>query len=301
MRAALLGSDGNQLCQLNALREGFASLGHQHTFDYVHPDTSFVFCGNPPFEPYLELAKSRAKKVIFNVLDCPTHCREWPEFKVKWAEQLQLCDKVTTISKTTQARLKEYCGIDSEVIYYPMKAVKHTGVVKYPGIKALCVGRVNDSNKRVAVAIHALIRAGFNEDEVAIVGPENPRYGRYFGVVSDETLNDLYNSTDYVMMPSLNEGIGLPAVEAAVCGAIPMICPDLSTFQELWVESPLGLHYQTINSPHDMGRLIRDIESKPDWKAQIKQDMLVHAHQFFKPKLDRAAVAGRIIDVFHSI
>lgn len=301
MTISVVGADKNILCQVPELRIGFEQFGHRCTSDVFDPNAAFVFVANPPFESYLDLARSKEKKVIFNVLDCPTHCREWSDFKVKWAEQLQLCDKVTTISKTTQARLKEYCGIDSEVIYYPMKAVKHTGVVKYPGIKALCVGRVNDSNKRVAVAIHALIRAGFNEDEVAIVGPENPRYGRYFGVVSDETLNDLYNSTDYVMMPSLNEGIGLPAVEAAVCGAIPMICPDLSTFQELWVASPLGLHYQTINSPHDMGRLIRDIESKPDWKAQIKQDMLGFGHQFFRLKFDRAAVAGRIIDVFHSI
>lgn len=299
MRVSILGSEGSNLCQIPALREGFNTLGHQHTHDWGDPDVAFVFVGNPPFDAYIEVPKT--KKTIFNVLDICPHCVEHEDIVARLKQQLPLAHRVTAISQTVADELKAKCGVDAQVIYYPSKRITHTGVVKYPGIKALCVGRVNDSNKRVGLAIQSLIRAGFNEDEVGIVGPENPRYGRYFGVVSDETLNDLYNSTTYVMMLSKNEGIGLPACEAAMAGAIPIVAPDLSTFNEFWVESPLGLFYQTLNSPDAIAKLILSIEANPDWKAQIKQDMLGYAELAFRPKFAREKVAARIIEVYQSI
>ncbi len=301
MKAAIMASDGNILCQGSALREGFAALGHEHTFEVNHPDTAFIFVGNSPYEPYLDLAKSRDKKVIFNVLDLPFWTARWPEYLALWREQLPLAAKVTCISKTVQAQLKEHLNVDAEVIYYPSKKVTPTGVKKYPKFKVALVGRVSDPSKRAGLAVQALVRAGFNEDEVAVVGPEWLGYGTRMGVVSDEVLNDIYNSVDYVMMMSRWEGLGLPALEAAMAGAIPIVAPDLSTFNEFWADSPLGLHYQLLNSPDSIAKLIREIEAKPEWKAQIKQDMLAYAHQFFRPKFDRVAVASRIINVFHSI
>ncbi len=46
------------------------------------------------------------------------------------------------------------------------------------------------------------------------------------GFVSDETLACLYSSASAVVLPSLIEGFGLPAVEAAACGA-PVLLSDL--------------------------------------------------------------------------
>lgn len=301
MKVSLLGSDGTILTQLGALREGFAALGHQHTFDYGDPDVGFVFVGNPPFEPYLDLVRSGARKVIFNVLDTCVHCPEHEEIVSRLKHQLPLASRVTAISQTVAAELKAKCGVDAHVIYYPSKKVSFTGVRRFPQFRAMMVGRLGDANKRAGSAVQALIRAGFNEDEVAIVGPEYLGWGARMGVVSDEVLNDLYNSVDYVMMLSKNEGIGLPAIEAAMAGAIPIVAPDLSTFNEFWAESPLGLHYQLLNSPDTITKLIRDIESNPTWKAQIKQDMLGYAELKFRPKFDRVKVAERIFSVYQSI
>jgi len=121
------------------------------------------------------------------------------------------------------------------------------------------------------------------------------------GLLSDEALNDLYNSVDYVMMLSKNEGIGLPAIEAACAGAIPVVAAHLATLQEFWVESPLGMHYQLLNSADKIASFIVAIESNPTWKAQIKQDVLAYAHQFFVPKFSREAVARRVIETYQSI
>lgn len=299
MKCSILGSDGTILTQLGALREGFNTLGHQHTPDWGDPDVAFTFIGNPPFDAYLEIPKT--KKTIFNVLDLCPHCVEHGDIVTRLKTQLPLAHRVTAISQTVADELKAKCGVDAQVIYYPSKKVTHTGVRKYPQFRAMMVGRLGDANKRAGTAVHALIRAGFNEDEVAIVGPEYLGWGTRMGVVSDETLNDLYNSVDYVLALSRNEGILLPPIEGAMCGAIPIVAPDLSTFNEFWVQSPLGLHYQLLNSPDAISKLILSIEANPTWKAQIKQDMLGYAELAFRPKFARERVAARVIDVFQSI
>lgn len=301
MRIGVAGADGNILCQIPALRAGFAELGYQPTPDLNHPDTAFIFVGNPPFDQFQEIAKE--KKTIFNVLDCPTHVKEWEELRTKWSEQLKLAHKVTTISKATQFRLKEFCGIDSEVIYYPMKPVRYDPSLskKILGIKVLLIGRVNDSEKRAGAAIASLIRAGFNESEIGIVGPENPRYGQYFGVVTDEALNVLYNNTDYVMMLSRNEGLGLPALEAACCGAIPIVLPDLLTFDEFWASSPLGEFYKKLKSVDAISNLLIAINNNPEWKEIIKQDMLAYSQLAIRPKLEAKNVAQRIVEIYQTL
>jgi glycosyltransferase involved in cell wall biosynthesis len=51
------------------------------------------------------------------------------------------------------------------------------------------------------------------------------------GFVSDETLACLYTAATAVALPSLAEGFGLPAVEAAACGA-PVLLSDLPAHRE---------------------------------------------------------------------
>lgn len=301
MRASILGSDGNILCQVNAIRDAFESLGHEHIVDMHHDDSAFTFVGNPPFNDYIDFAKSKSKKIIFNVLDIPWHVPEIDTIVAKLKEHLPLADKVTTISKAVQRDLKQYCDIDSDVIYYPMKPVKFTGEKKYPQFRVAMVGRLLDPNKYAATAIAALINAGFYEKEIAIVGPEYVGWGTRLGLISDEHLNDIYNSVDYVVMLDQFAGIGLPAVEAACCGAIPIIAPHLATFDELWVQSPLSLHYQKLNNANNISELILSIEADKKWKEEIKQDLLGYSELFFRPKFEAINVAKRIIDVYHSI
>lgn len=299
MRCSILGSDGSALCQIPRLREGFAALGHEHTFDTTHPDTAFVFVGNPSFDNYLPLRGQ--KKLIFNVLDIPWHLPEVNDIINRLYDHLPYADRVTAISNTVARDVETHCGVKCETIYYPMKPVRHTGVRKYPQFRALLVGRLRDPNKRVTMAVQSLIRAGFNENEVAVVGGERIGWGVEMGCVTDEALNNLYNSVDYVLMLSKVEGIGLPAIEAACCGAIPIVAPDLTTFDEFWAESPLGLHYQQLNSPNDVANLIRALEGNPTWKAEVKQDILGFAALKFRPKFEAKAVASRIIEVYQSI
>ena len=294
VKICVLGSSSTALCQIGAVREGISSLGHTPIVDYTDPDTSFVFVGNGPYSSYLDLARSKQRKVIFNVLDCPVWCREWPELKAQWTDQLPLAHKVTCISKTVQRDLAEFFGIKADVIYYPSKPVRFTGEKKYP-FKVAMMGRLRDPGKRAGLAIKSLICAGFNESEVAMIGPEYPGWGTAMGTVNDETLNDIYNSVDYVLMTSRVEGIGLPGIEAAICGAIPIVCPDLSVYNEFWADTPMGIHYQALNSPDSISSLIRSIENDKEWKAALKTQMREHGERVFRPLFDRTEVAKRIM------
>jgi glycosyltransferase involved in cell wall biosynthesis len=57
------------------------------------------------------------------------------------------------------------------------------------------------------------------------------RYVRLPGFVEDETLACLCSAATAVVLPSLAEGFGLPAVEAAACGA-PVLLSDLPAHRE---------------------------------------------------------------------
>jgi len=87
----------------------------------------------------------------------------------------------------------------------------------------------------------ALVLAGALEDEVYASAADDVRGrivalgldGRVLlpGFVSDESLACLYSGATLVVNPSLGEGFGLPAVEAAACGA-PLVLSDLPAHRE---------------------------------------------------------------------
>ena len=77
--------------------------------------------------------------------------------------------------------------------------------------------------------------------------------------------------------------------------------PDLSTFDEFWQQSPLGLNYQLFNSTQSVSNFILSVEKNQDWKRQIKEDLLGYGELYFRPKFNRVEVACKIISVYQSI
>jgi glycosyltransferase involved in cell wall biosynthesis len=73
------------------------------------------------------------------------------------------------------------------------------------------------------------------------------------GFVSDETLACLYSGAAAVVLPSLAEGFGLPAVEAAACGA-PVVLSDIPAHRETLGDEALFF------PPRDAVRLAEELE-----------------------------------------
>jgi glycosyltransferase involved in cell wall biosynthesis len=124
-------------------------------------------------------------------------------------------------------------GASERYIFYAGGISPHKNVTGLVAAYADLVGRVPDPP--------SLVLAGALDDEVYASASESVRSriaqlglnGHVLlpGFVSDEALARLYSGAALVVNPSLGEGFGLPAVEAAACGA-PLLVSDLPAHRE---------------------------------------------------------------------
>ncbi len=297
MKIRVMGADffGSQK---NRIEEGFVALGHELT-NHSHV-ADLVYVNNAWYDEVImdRAAGQISGKVIFNVLDCAPHLGDqFPMAKLK--AQLGYADAVTTISDTVAEDLAARADFNSTVIWNPIKPVVRTGVKKHP-FKAMFVGRVNDANKRAALGAIALSILGFDNEEVVTVGGEAPFFrGTYWGVATDAALSDIYNSVDYVIMTSLHEGMGLPALEAMAAGAIPVICNDLSTRQDFF----MGIaEYDNVQpDPRSIAAFIAQFEQDNDAKQRFKDRLHQHYLAHWAERLSGKGVAEAILNVYNRI
>src|SRR4030042_2824557 len=67
---------------------------------------------------------------------------------------------------------------------------------------------------------------------------------------TDQQLAGLYKNAEYLLFPSLEEGFGLPGLEAMALGC-PVICSDLPVFKEIYQDAPLYFKPRDIDSMAD--------------------------------------------------
>tara|TARA_R110002020_G_scaffold425094_1_gene634542 strand:- start:8779 stop:9633 length:855 start_codon:yes stop_codon:yes gene_type:complete len=182
-------------------------------------DYDFVYSNNFNYEDidseHDDSAISNSGFKIFNVLDIPEHLEAHPVEKMR--EQLKEAQIVTCISEPVKEQLKRILNIDAPIIWNPIKDVFYDSLQERE-INCLYVGRATDPIKRASLLSKI-------ENQCYSVGPTHG-VGNYLGLVNDISLNQIYNSSKIVALPSRFEGLGLTALEAMVCGAIPLVCGD---------------------------------------------------------------------------
>lgn len=108
------------------------------------------------------------------------------------------------------------------------------------------------------------------------------------GFVSDEALAALYSTATAVVIPSLAEGFGLPAVEAAACGA-PLVLSDLPAHRET-------LDGAALFAPPTDERRLADAIARLVGDGDLRQDLGTRAQgRVASLSWDRAAGALREI------
>ncbi len=288
--------------QCDRIEAGFRQLGWTVT---PHVSEASLVYGNDS-GVYESLLMDRVcgvirGKLILNVLDLAPHLgAAFPLARVK--AQLAQADAVTCISRFVQQDLKARAGIDAPIVYAPIRAITRTGVRKH-AYRALFVGRVSDPWKRTMIAASALSILGFGYDDMVTVGREPPPYGGvYWGTASDETLNDLYNSVDYVMFPSGgSEGMGLPPLEAMAAGAIPVVCNDLCTRAEFLPSEAFPEYDDTHADAPSIARFMARFMQDNDAKEAFKERLHVHYRAQWERKLSPAGVAQAIANVYETL
>lgn len=290
--------------QIQRIEDGFRALGHEVTPYISDPNLSLVYQNNPWFDQVLadraagHLA-GRAKLVL-NVQDIPHHL---PDYSItRLAQQLHAADAVTAISATTARDLEVATGIRASIVYQPIMPITRTGERKHP-YRVMFVGRVWDENKRTAIAARALSLLGFSGEDVVTVGMESPPYGgTYWGVASESTLNDLYNSADFVVATARYGGIELAVVEAMAAGAVPLCLRDLHTLDEL-LPADLFPEYRAVEpTPESLARFIASLLNDGGTRlADLKERLHAHYLQNWRERTSPAGVAGRILTLYNSL
>lgn len=237
-------------------------------FDIFHPTY---------YDPYYAI-KVR-KPVVLTVHDM-THER-LPEYF--WAMNplthqkrlsIERADKIIAISQATKNDILRYSNADPkkiEVIYHgidicsPLKLKTVAGI---PDNYLLFVGdRSGYKNFYIFIKAFKELSVKYPELEVILTGG-GPlgiadlelfyRLGLQSRIrhlqVTDDELNFLYQKASVFVYPSLNEGFGLPILEAGKAGC-PMVLSDIDCFREIAQDSALFF------DPFDVQALINAIES----------------------------------------
>lgn len=271
--------------QVDRIRQGLIDLGC--TITYCDSDADLIYVNNPPFSP---LFKDTKAIKIFNVLDIPEHL--FPFFNVEdLKNQLSQADAITSISEFTAYQVKTHLGLDSTVIYNPIKPVYTINDFDRSGNRFLYVGRANDNNKRFYLIKEVLRLLKIEESMLKVCGSENPRFGDYQAVVTDAELNLRYNESDFIFLPSKIEGIGLPAIEGAICGAVPICCSDNLTAKEF---------FPYIDFPNPDPESIANYISEEIKTGNIRRKLLKHTDELLE-MFSQRNVAKRILDVYFNI
>jgi alpha-1,3-rhamnosyl/mannosyltransferase len=147
-------------------------------------------------------------------------------------------------------------------------------------------------NLPVLFAAFAQLRSSHHgEIELAIVGNDKKnqpalralavRLGidqrvRWIESVSDELLRACYSAAQATILPSRQEGFGLPVIESMACGT-PVICADAASLPE--VAGGCSLLFDP-SSPEDCSAQMSRIIESPQLRGELHEKGLERARQF---------------------
>ena len=272
--------------QIARIREGIQELGHEINND--NPD--LIYCNDPgQYLNGIKLKKRFSKAILFfNFLDVPWH---FPGVMKKLTIESTLmrehADIVSVISNKVKKDLSKFYNKQIEVIYNPAKDISLNKSINKTN-NFLYVGRANDPIKRVK-----LIYEAFKNDSeiknIIFCGPQDPGFGNYLGIVEDKKLNELYNSSKFVLLPSKAEGIGLSMIEGMICGSVPLMCSDNLTAKEF---APKEFFCEP--NPKSIKNKIEEVEKE----YKDYREMALKYGKLYKIKFNKKTIANNILEIY---
>ena len=288
IKISMFGADG-YTCQMPRIKEAMQNLGH-----ILSEDSPELIYSNDPtgYEKAMLLKKKFPNSfLIFNFLDVPWHMPNVDkQTKLLVEHFLAKSNAVTVISHKVKHDLAKFLDKKIEVIYNPIKDVFYDESIKKNNT-FLYVGRANDPIKRISLLKTALSKTTNGIMDIKICGSEDPGFGTYLNVVSDQELNRLYNSSKYLLLPSKAEGIGLTMIEAMICGSLPIACSDNKTAEEF-------LPKDFICEPN--AQSISDKIEELNKEYDVKRKLALEYGKKYKIQFDKINVAKNILSVFNS-
>ena len=288
IKISIFGADG-YTCQMPRIKEAMQSLGH-----ILSEDSPEMIYSNDPtgYEKAMCLKKKFPSSfLIFNFLDVPWHMPNVDkQTKLLVEHFLAKSDAVTAISYKVKKDLAKFLDKKIEVIYNPIKDVFYDESIKKNNT-FLYVGRANDPIKRTNLLKQAFSKTVNGIIDIKICGSEDPGFGTYLNVVSDQELNKLYNSSKYLLLPSKAEGLGLTMIEAMICGSLPIACSDNEAAKEF-------LPKDFICEPNSQSILDKIEELNKEY--DVKRKLALKYGKKYKIQFDKMSIAKKILSIFNS-
>ena len=268
------------------IKEGLEKLGHEIS----NENPELVYANDPRGYREAIQVKKKYKNIplILNILDIPWHMPNIQQQTKLLVNQFLIhADFVSTISLKVKKDLSQFLNKKIHVIYNPIKDVYYDENILKNNM-FLFVGRANDPIKRFNLVRNTLFKIKDGAKRIKICGAENPDFGNYLGYVSDKELNNLYNSTKFVLLPSKAEGIGLPMIESMICGALPVTCSDNETAKEF-------LPPDFICEPEPQS-ILEHIE-RLDKEYSVKRKLAFEFGKKYKEEFNKSSIAKNILNI----
>ena len=270
----------------NLIKEGFTKLGHEISDE----NPELIYANDPRgYKEAIQIKKkNKEAPLIFNLLDIPWHMPNiQQQTKLLVNQFLNQADFVSVISLKVKKDLSQFFNKKIHIIYNPIKDVYYDEKILKNNM-FLFVGRANDPIKRFDLVRDTLIKIKDGIKKIKVCGAENPNFGNYLGYVSDEELNNLYNSTQFVLLPSKAEGIGLPMIESMICGALPITCSDNETAKEF-----LPRDFICAPDPKSILEHIKKLENE----YANKRNLAFEFGKRYKEKFNKSSIAKNILNI----
>ncbi len=152
-------------------------------------------------------------------------------------KSLPYADKIISISKYTQMKLKEVLGFDSEVIYPCIDVERFKPDLRKRNNKKIKIFFSGNSSKRKGFDLLPKIASKLGDGfELYCTGlrdyNKKNNLLKYLGRLDKDGLVKAYNDCDIFLFPSRLEGFGLSVAEAMSCGK-PCVITNCSSLPEV--------------------------------------------------------------------
>jgi glycosyltransferase involved in cell wall biosynthesis len=169
---------------------------------------------------------------------------EWFTRGFRWVQNLAIiqssryAQRIVAISKYVCDHAKKHLPVSADrlrIVYNGVKPLRANGAATGPRRRLLCVGSLQP-HKNLPRLIRAFqqLRSEFPDLELHVVGRPQPRFAKdpdlprllespgvkVLGYLSEQALADAYATSAVFCYPSLEEGFGLPILEAMSVGTI---------------------------------------------------------------------------------
>jgi Glycosyltransferase len=219
------------------------------------------------------------------------HLVYWPQRVL-----LNMADSVVTVSETTKRQMQQHMLTEREIMVIhnaadPCEFVERKNrsdskdlvymgsFIGYKNVETLILGMGQLTDHRLLLTSRISVRRLSELTDLANSVGANVKF---LNGTSDDEYFELLRNSKALVSASLDEGFGIPLVEAMERGT-PVVTSDIEIFEE--VAGPAGLRFQA-RCPEEFASQVRAL-SDPDFWQELSDQSLKQADEFTWPQSAR--------------